>query len=184
MPSSHRMIAATVHTATPFWDIIKGVVVSSLPRFVAGFGFFLLFFLIGFIIKWVVCWGKKQDNHQYMVRLLIGRFCRLLFILLGVIVGLSTAGVGTASLVTSLGLVGFAAAYAMKDTLSNIVAGASLILNETVKPGDEITVSNNTGKVIELDLKYTYLENDTAKILVPNSILYTNISSISKNASQ
>ena len=177
-----RIIVDTAQTAAPFWSIIKNVVVSALPRIIAGFGFFLVFVIIAYIVKWVICWGKKRDTQQYLVRLLVARCVRMLFILLGAIVGLGTAGVGTASLVTSLGLCGFAVTYAMKDTLTNIIAGIFLILNKTIKPGDEITVSNNSGKVIHVDLKYTYLQNDSGKILVPNSILYTNICSIANKS--
>jgi small conductance mechanosensitive channel len=164
-----------------FWGIIKEVVVSSLPQFVAGFGFFLLFVLIGYIIKWSVCWRADKSSPRYMVVQLIGKSLRLLFVLLGVIVGLGTAGVSTASLVTSIGLVGFALAFAMKDIISNIIAGALIIFNSTLEIGEEITVNNNTGKLTAINLRYATLENDTATLLVPNGTLLTSITAIAKD---
>ena len=165
---------------TSFWGIIKEVVVSSLPKFVAGACFFLIFVIVGFIIKWCVCHKIKKKPEKKVLYNLIGKSLLLLFVLIGVIVGLGTAGVSTASLVTSLGLTGFAIGYAMKDILTNIMAGAIIISGDSVKVGDSLTVNNNTGTIIDINLRHTTLDNETAEVLVPNGTLLTAISSINK----
>ena len=38
---------------------------------------------------------------------------------------------------------------------------------------DEISIVGHEGKVIKIDLRYTTIESDDKKILIPNSILFT-----------
>ena len=121
---------------TPFWQIIKVVVVSDLPSIATGAILFIIFVIIGLIIKWIVCSRANSNTHKKPVKILIGKSLRLLFIILGIIVGLGTTGVNTSSLVTSLRLTGFALSFAMKDVLTNLIAGSMIILNDRLKVGD------------------------------------------------
>lgn len=93
---------------------------------------------------------------------------------LGVVTALGTLGVDVSALVAGLGLTGFALGFALKDSLSNLLAGAMILFYRPFKRGAHITVSGLEGVVKDIDLRYTTLETSERRILLPNSALLTN----------
>jgi len=92
----------------------------------------------------------------------------------GAISVLGTLGVDVSALVAGLGLTGFALGFALKDVISNMLAGIIIILFQPFKIGDTIYVQSYQGEVVAVDLRYTTLISDgTRKILIPNSSLFT-----------
>jgi small-conductance mechanosensitive channel len=71
-------------------------------------------------------------------------------------------------------LTGFALGFALKDVLSNFIAGVLILLYRPFHLYDHITVAGLEGTVTEIDLRYTTLQKEGQKYLVPNSILFTN----------
>ncbi len=94
---------------------------------------------------------------------------------LGLITALSKLGINVTALIAGLGLTGFALGFALKDIISNLLAGILIILLTPFRVGDRIRVGSNEGKVIEINLRYTVLESDGERILIPNSTMFTNI---------
>ncbi len=92
----------------------------------------------------------------------------------GVITALGTLGVDVSALVAGLGLTGFALGFALKDSLANLLAGALILFYRPFRRGARITVTGLEGIVKEIDLRYTTLETDERRILLPNSTLLTN----------
>ena len=94
---------------------------------------------------------------------------------LGLITALSKLGINVTALIAGLGLTGFALGFALKDIISNLLAGILIILLTPFRVGDRIRVGSSEGKVIEINLRYTVLEGDGERILIPNSTMFTNI---------
>jgi small-conductance mechanosensitive channel len=78
------------------------------------------------------------------------------------------------------GIVAAGLSIAMKDTLGNLMAGALLIADGSLKKGDVITIprtdSNDTGStygiIQKMKMRYTVVEDrNTVRRLIPNSIL-------------
>ena len=97
----------------------------------------------------------------------------------------ATLGLDIRAFITGLGVTGFALSFAIKDALSNSIAGILLILYRPFTKGQEIKIELNTkstlqGTVNKTDLRYTTLENDTEQILIPNAILFTNAVTVIK----
>ena len=79
--------------------------------------------------------------------------------------------VDVTALVAGLGLTGFALGFALKDLISNLLAGVLLLLYRPFQRGDHIDVAGFSGFVREIDLRYTTLEEEEKIYLVPNSLL-------------
>ncbi len=94
---------------------------------------------------------------------------------LGLITALSKLGINVTALIAGLGLTGFALGFALKDIISNLLAGILIILLTPFRVGDRIRVGSSEGKVIEINLRYTVLESEGERILIPNSTMFTNI---------
>ena len=73
----------------------------------------------------------------------------------------------------SAGIVGLALSFAAKDTLSNLFAGVSIIVDAPYKTGDYIILdSGERGVVTDIGLRSTrILTRDDVEITVPNGIL-------------
>jgi small-conductance mechanosensitive channel/CRP-like cAMP-binding protein len=85
---------------------------------------------------------------------------------------LSRAGVTLSSLVTSSAIVTAVIAFALQDTLGNIMGGLALQLEGTIRVGDWIRVQQDEGRVREIRWRYTSIETrnwDT--LVIPNAML-------------
>ena len=73
----------------------------------------------------------------------------------------------------SAGIVGLALSFAAKDTLSNLFAGVSIIMDAPYKTGDYIILdSGERGVVTEIGLRSTrLLTRDDIQITVPNGVI-------------
>ncbi len=58
--------------------------------------------------------------------------------------------------------------------LSNLLAGLLLLVYRPFARHDLISVTGYEGTVAGVDLRYTTLQRDDGKVLIPNSILFTN----------
>ena len=92
---------------------------------------------------------------------------------LGVITALGTLGVNITGIVAGLGLTGFALGFALKDSIANLLAGVMILLYRPFEVGDRIDVSGLAGTVVHVDLRYTELDSERERILVPNSKMLT-----------
>ena len=73
----------------------------------------------------------------------------------------------------SLGLVGFAVGFALKDALSNVCAGFMLLMYQPFKLDSSLTIGTIAGKVIDINLRYTTLEAEGERVMIPNSTVLT-----------
>jgi small conductance mechanosensitive channel len=119
--------------------------------------------------------GARVDyNTRFLLRL-GSRIASIGLLMFGAVTALGTMGVNVSALVAGLGLTGFALGFALKDVLSNLMAGVLIIIYRPFRLNDYIAVKDHgEGAVIEIDLRYTTLEKEGQKYLVPNSVLFTN----------
>lgn len=92
----------------------------------------------------------------------------------GAVTGLGTMGVDVGALVAGLGLTGFALGFALKDAISNLLAGVLVLAYRPFRRGDRIQVAGHEGTVVRVDLRYTVLEDEGTRVLIPNQQLFTN----------
>jgi small-conductance mechanosensitive channel len=98
--------------------------------------------------------------------------------IVGLVTALGTVGINVSAIVASLGLTGFAVGFALKDSISNLLSGVLILIYRPFRVGQWISVKSFEGFVMSIDLRYTSLEQGDEKILVPNSLLFTNPISI------
>lgn len=145
---------------------------------------FVLFWIAGqFAQKIFFRFGTTFDAGKNRVLQLAGRISKVALILLGAITALGTVGINVTALVAGLGLIGFALGFALKDAVSNVLSGALILLYQPFCVGDHITVSGCEGEVVDINLRYTVLQGNEKKYLIPNASLYTNLIAVSKKKS-
>jgi len=134
------------------------------------FGFWILAVVIRKIIRKA---GGATGIDPSVVNLL-ARVANVVILIMGLVTALGTVGVDVSAIVASLGLTGFAVGFALKDSISNLLSGVLILIYRPFRVGQWINVKSFEGTVTAIDLRYTTLEQGEEKILVPNSLLFTN----------
>jgi small conductance mechanosensitive channel len=149
--------------------------VHFLPRAVAGLVVFSIFWLVSAVLKYTIQRiGDITALNKKEVFNLIGRLVKGVLIVFGTMMALGKMGINVTAMVAGLGLTGFALGFALRDVLSNFLAGALILIYRPFKVSDRIIVTGLEGIVTDIDLRYTTLEAEGKKILIPNSTLFTN----------
>jgi small-conductance mechanosensitive channel len=85
---------------------------------------------------------------------------------------LSVAGVELSSLVATSAVITAVVAFAMQDTLGNILGGLALQLDDSLDIGDWVRLDDVAGRVVEIQWRYTaLLTRNGEKVVVPNAQL-------------
>lgn len=152
-----------------------------LPKIIAGLVLFVLIMAVVQIADWFVRRViARFDHRRAHIFNMIRQSFKALLIIIAVITAMATFGINVSALIASLGLTGFALGFALRDALSNLLAGVLIMIYRPFGLGDRIIVSGFEGNVTNIDLRYTTLTIDEKTFLIPNSILFTNAISIVK----
>lgn len=107
-------------------------------------------------------------------RTLVQKFANLAVILLGVLVGLGLMGIDFAALAIFSGALGLGVGVGLQKIFGNLLAGISLLLDRSIKPGDVIAVGNTFGSVTRIGARaVSIVTRDGKKYLIPNEQLMT-----------
>lgn len=146
--------------------------------FIPKLGLALLVFVLcgigGMVASRLVSAFGKKVRVQASVLNLFRKTVYVTLIAFGLISALGTLGINVSALVAGLGLTGFALGFALKDALSNVLAGILILVYRPFREGDQISVTGLEGMVTDIDLRYTTLHTKERKILIPNSNLFSN----------
>lgn len=119
----------------------------------------------------------KSINIQFTTKIIQG-----IMYTVGITSALGSIGVDIRAVITGLGISGFAIGFAMKDIISNFLAGLLILVYRPFKIGNHVEMGGNTGKITEVNMRYTTLISEGNKTLVPNAKLLTDIVVIKKPA--
>jgi small-conductance mechanosensitive channel len=85
------------------------------------------------------------------------------------------AGVDLTGILATSAIITAVLAFAMQDTLGNVLAGLAIQLDNSVRVGDWIQVDQLSGRVIDIRWRSTALETrDWETVVIPNSALMKN----------
>jgi small-conductance mechanosensitive channel len=143
------------------------------PRAIGVVVIFVVFFILAKIIKRIITRAAERLEIDGNLTLLLARASSITLTIFGFVTALGTLGINVSALVAGLGLMGFALGFALKDTISNLLSGVLILLYRPFEKGNRIKISGYEGIVISIDLRYTELDSEGNKVLIPNSKLFT-----------
>jgi small-conductance mechanosensitive channel len=142
-----------------------------------------LFVLVAaWISRWVERRLKKLSNLAPSTRIGIAKFANAFLIGLSILMGLNAAGVDLTALTVLTGAIGLGLGFGLQSIAANFVSGFVLLMDRSIKPGDVISLSGqsgtsteNFGWVQELRGRYVVVrDRDGVEMLVPNQQLISN----------
>jgi len=154
--------------------------VLFVPRALGSLAILSAFWIVSIVLQaLVVKVGTARRLHTEIVTMLrqLVKGAALAF---GVVTALGTSGFNVSALVAGLGLSGFVLGFALKDVLANVVAGALILSYRPFQTDDHVAVAGFEGLVTEIDMRYTTIQADDRRILVPNSTVMTSPVSVFK----
>ncbi len=137
-------------------------------------------FLIGGGVALIRLWGLLLFRIVLpAIRLPLPRIAEDIFVILAYVawglVRLSYAGLDLGSILATSAMITAVVAFAMQDTLGNILGGVALQLDNSIQIGDWIKVDDITGKVVDIRWRATLVETRNWETVVfPNSQLMKN----------
>ncbi len=103
---------------------------------------------------------------------LFTKVSKIFIIIITALIVLAKFGIEIGPLIASLGIAGFAIGFAVKDTLSNIIGGIILTLDQSFAVGDKVSIDGDVGVIREVGLRNTQiLTYDNEVVIIPNGEL-------------
>ena len=141
--------------------------------------------LVGIFIFALVAWfGSWLSNRKKMwqrltpnpfVAELLSQTVKVIFIIFGLILGLSLIGAETilGTLLGGAGVIGIAVGFAVKDTIENYIASLMLSIRQPFRARDHIVINGQEGIVVRLTSRATILMTlDGNQLRIPNAEVF------------
>ncbi|QOD12702.1 mechanosensitive ion channel [Psychrobacter sp. 28M-43] len=141
--------------------------------------------LVGIVIFALVAWfGSWLSNRKKMwqrltpnpfVAELLSQTVKVIFIIFGLILGLSLIGAETilGTLLGGAGVIGIAVGFAVKDTIENYIASLMLSIRQPFRARDHIVINGQEGIVVRLTSRATILMTlDGNQLRIPNAEVF------------
>ena len=153
------------------WSVLKLLFTLTLFMLVAAW-----------ISRWVERRVKRLTSVAMSTRIGIAKFANAFLIALSILIGLNAAGVDLTALTVLTGAVGLGLGFGLQAIAANFVSGFVLLMDRSIKPGDVISLSGQSGTstesfgwVQELRGRYVVVrDRDGVEMLVPNQQLISN----------
>ena len=141
--------------------------------------------LVGVVIFALVTWfGSWLSNRKRMwqrltpnpfVAELLSQTVKVIFIIFGLILGLSLIGAETilGTLLGGAGVIGIAVGFAVKDTIENYIASLMLSIRQPFRARDQVVINGQEGIVVRLTSRATILMTlDGNQLRIPNAEVF------------
>ena len=175
LAAAEAIAESTAETEAESFNLVTQVqemAVAFAPKLGAAVGVFILFLIGGRLLMKIIHRMGRSNRIDDELSNFLGRSARVGMLLFGAVSALGTLGIDIGALIAGLGLTGFALGFALKDTISNLLAGIMVIIYKPFDLDDIILVGKFEGRVRSIDLRYTVLDYDDRIVYVPNSKLF------------
>jgi small-conductance mechanosensitive channel len=117
---------------------------------------------------------QRIDELTPSLRVLIGKILRIVIILLAVLVAMSGLGIDLTALTVLSGAVGVGIGFGLQKVVSNFISGIIILMDESIKPGDTISLGETFGWIRELRARFvSVVTRDGREFLIPNEDFIT-----------
>ena len=137
-------------------DFISTELITSVIVVILGI---LIYFLLKSIINKILDKRKYVSKKKKTYLKLFKSIFKYLILLIVVVVVLQINGINVTSIVAGLGIASVIAGFALQDALKDIIMGFNIIVDEYYGVGDVVKIGDIEGKVLEVGLKSTKMQD-------------------------
>jgi small-conductance mechanosensitive channel len=108
------------------------------------------------------------------VQVLLVKVIRLGLMVFAVAAAMSAVGINLSALAIFSGAAGVGIGFGLQKIVANFVSGIILLVDKSVKPGDLVTIGDNSGRISAMKTRYiSVAAGDGREFLIPNEDLVT-----------
>jgi small-conductance mechanosensitive channel len=108
------------------------------------------------------------------IQVLLVKMIRMGLMVVAVAIALGAVGIDLSALAVFSGAVGVGIGIGLQKIVANFISGIILLADKSVKPGDLVTIGDNTGRISAMKTRYiSVAAGDGREFLIPNEDLVT-----------
>jgi small-conductance mechanosensitive channel len=108
------------------------------------------------------------------VQVLLVKVIRISLMVFAVAVAMSAVGINLGALTVFSGAAGVGIGFGLQKIVANFISGIILLVDKSVKPGDLVTIGDNSGRISAMKTRYiSVAAGDGREFLIPNEDLVT-----------
>jgi small-conductance mechanosensitive channel len=160
-------------SANSMWDTF----VEALPRVGVAAATVLIAWMLSRLLRWGLL-GVLRRRRTASFANVMSKLSGWLFLGIGVSLAIAVTfpSVRPVDLLAGLGFFSVAVGFAFQDILENTLAGVLLLFRQPFASGDQITVVDQSGTVVEINLRETRLATfDGESLVIPNRDVYKSV---------
>jgi len=117
---------------------------------------------------------QKIDELTPSLRVLIGKVTRITLLIFAILVAISSLGIDLTALTVFSGAVGVGIGFGLQKVVSNFISGIIILMDQSIKPGDTISLGDTFGWIRELRARFvSVVTRDGREFLIPNEDFIT-----------
>ena len=117
---------------------------------------------------------QNVDELTPSLRVLIGKIMRIVLIVIAILVAMSSLGIDLTAFTVLSGAIGVGLGFGLQKVVSNFISGIIILLDQSIKPGDTISLGETFGWIRELRARFvSVVTRDGREFLIPNEDFIT-----------
>ncbi|MCA6125002.1 mechanosensitive ion channel [Bradyrhizobium sp. WSM 1704] len=108
------------------------------------------------------------------IQVLLVKIIRIGLMVMAIVIALGAVGINLSALAVFTGAAGVGIGLGLQKIVANFISGLILLVDKSVKPGDLVTIGDNSGKISAMKTRYiSVAAGDGREFLIPNEDLVT-----------
>jgi small-conductance mechanosensitive channel len=117
---------------------------------------------------------KRFGDLTPSIQVLLIKIIRFTLMIFAVAWAMSAVGINLSALAIFSGAAGVGIGFGLQKIVANFISGIILLADKSVKPGDLVTIGDNTGRISAMNTRYiSVAAGDGREFLIPNEDLVT-----------
>ncbi len=116
----------------------------------------------------------RSSDLTPSIQVLLIKIIRFTLVIFAVALVMSAVGINLSALAIFSGAAGVGIGFGLQKIVANFISGIILLADKSVKPGDLVTIGDNTGRISAMNTRYiSVAAGDGREFLIPNEDLVT-----------
>jgi small-conductance mechanosensitive channel len=117
---------------------------------------------------------ERSSDLTPSLQVLLVKMIRMGLLIFAIAVALSAVGINLSALAIFSGAAGVGIGFGLQRIVANFISGIILLVDKSVKPGDLVTIGDNSGRISAMKTRYiSVAAGDGREFLIPNEDLVT-----------
>jgi small-conductance mechanosensitive channel len=117
---------------------------------------------------------QQVEELTPSLRVLLGKVLRIVMVVVAVMVAMQSLNIDLTALTVLSGAVGVGIGFGLQKVVSNFISGIIILMDQSIKPGDTITLGETFGWIRELRARFvSVITRDGREFLIPNEDFIT-----------